>query len=98
MSEIKLNFGKDRRSGNISSEQKKEMVEYMERHPNLQKGKFSNDFTYKKAQLLWEGLAKSLNALPGANKDWRQWRKVSDKYKSEKKYISLLCRLGRILK
>ncbi|CAH0564419.1 unnamed protein product [Brassicogethes aeneus] len=65
-----------KRVGNISSEQKKEIIEFMERNPALEHGKFNNDFTFKSARTLWMSLSDSLNAIPGAQKDWKQWRKA----------------------
>ncbi|KAG5876356.1 hypothetical protein JTB14_009041 [Gonioctena quinquepunctata] len=69
-----LNMNK--RTGNLSSAQKTELLEFLERNPALQKGKFSNDFTFKKAQGMWMEVSNTLNSLPGAHKDWRQWRKA----------------------
>ncbi|KAG5879573.1 hypothetical protein JTB14_017550 [Gonioctena quinquepunctata] len=66
----------NKRTGNLSSAQKTELLEYLERNPALQKGKFSNDFTFKKAQGMWMEVSNTLNSLPGAHKDWRQWRKA----------------------
>lgn len=66
-----------KRSGNISLSQKELMVEFIENNEKMKSGKFTNDFTFKTAQKLWEKLASILNAVPGARKDWRQWRKVS---------------------
>lgn len=67
-----------RRISSISQEQRKAMVEFLERNSNLVKGKFSASFTQKDAQHLWENLAQILNSIPtGSRKDWKQWRKVS---------------------
>jgi len=63
--------------GFVSAEQKKEIILFMEEHPELKSGKFSNKFTYKTAQELWISLSDLLNSLPGAKKEWKQWRKVS---------------------
>lgn len=49
----------------------------MEDHPELKCSKFTKDFTYKKGKQLWEELASNLNSMPGANKNWEKWRKVS---------------------
>lgn len=49
----------------------------MEDHPELKRSKFTKDFTYKKGKQLWEEVASNLNAMPGANKNWEKWRKVS---------------------
>ncbi|KAG5877391.1 hypothetical protein JTB14_028002 [Gonioctena quinquepunctata] len=68
-----LNMNK--RTGNLSSAQKTELLEFLERNPALQIGKFSNDFTFKKAQGMWMEVSNTLNSLPVTHKDWRQWRK-----------------------
>ncbi|KAG5861987.1 hypothetical protein JTB14_021453 [Gonioctena quinquepunctata] len=69
-----LNMNK--RTGNLSSAQKTELLEFLERNPALQKGKFSNGFTTKKAQGMWMEVSNTLNSLPVTHKDWRQWRKI----------------------
>lgn len=63
--------------GFASAEQKKELISFMEEHPELKSGKFSSTFTCKTAQQLWIRLTIMLNALPGTKKEWKQWRKVS---------------------
>lgn len=61
----------------INLEQKRLMVEYVQKYPNLAKQKFSNDFTFKNAQQHWENLSQILNSVPGGSKkNWMQWRKV----------------------
>lgn len=67
----------DKRVGYISADQKKEMVDFLEAHPELKSGKFTSNFTFKQGQALWAQLSLKLNALPGAQKEWKQWRKVS---------------------
>lgn len=62
--------------GYITNEQRKELIQFMEEYPELKCGKFTEKFSMKKAQELWMKLKDKLNALPGANKDWKQWRKV----------------------
>lgn len=62
----------------ISAEQKQTLLNYLMKHNQLIKGKFSATFTQKTAQKMWEELAENLNAIPtGSKKDWKQWRKVS---------------------
>lgn len=75
----KLNMEVDnsKRLGTLTGEQKRELLEFMENHPELRSGKFSQQFTFKKAQKLWLELSEKLNAYPGAQKEWKQWRKVS---------------------
>lgn len=48
----------------------------MQKHPELQSGKFSATFTFKHAQKLWEKATDELHKIPGAVKSWKQWRKV----------------------
>lgn len=51
----------------------------MKNHEQLAKGKFSNVFTFKRAQSEWEEVTNILNSVPnGSNKEWKQWRKVYD--------------------
>lgn len=66
--------------GSTTPEQKAELLEFLKSHPGLTSGKFTNDFTFKKARGLWESLANTLNAMPGARKDWKKWRKVTRDY------------------
>ncbi|XP_050310044.1 uncharacterized protein LOC126745999 [Anthonomus grandis grandis] len=71
--------------GFVSSEQKKELILFMEEHPELKSGKFTQDFSFKTAQALWIKLAGRLHSLPGAHKDWKQWRKTWQDLKSKSK-------------
>lgn len=65
-----------RRNINASTEQKRIMLEFIKKNSKLTSGKFSNDFTQKDAQRMWQELTNLLNSCPGANKDWKAWRKV----------------------
>ncbi|KAF5274610.1 hypothetical protein FQA39_LY07222 [Lamprigera yunnana] len=60
--------------------QKEILIEYLHSNQELQSGKFSNNFTFKNAQNLWENVFDKLNSVPGGNKkDWSQkLEKVSD--------------------
>jgi len=60
--------------------QKKSLVELMTKDPLLSAGKFTQTFTQKSAKQKWEVIAEQLNALPGAEKSWDKWRKVSYMY------------------
>ncbi|CAG9772263.1 unnamed protein product [Ceutorhynchus assimilis] len=60
----------------LTKEQKKVLVQFMEEHPELNSGKFSNEFTFKKAKEMWMDLANLLNAMPGCCKEWTKWRKT----------------------
>ena len=64
-----------KRGSNMSPSQK-ELLDFREEHPELKTGKFSANFTYKDASVLWMQLSNTLNATPGANRDWKLWRKV----------------------
>ncbi|KAF2901645.1 hypothetical protein ILUMI_04540 [Ignelater luminosus] len=87
MSELKS------RLGNISRQQKTVLIEYIEANSELVSGRFSASFTFKDAQLKWEQLAATLNAIPGAQKDWKKWRKTwQDMKKSVKTKQSDLIR------
>lgn len=66
-----------KRSANVTEEQKTLLLEFMEKNPRLISGKFSADFTYKDATILWEKLTHILNSCNGVNKEWKSWRKVS---------------------
>lgn len=60
--------------------QMKSLVELMTKDPVLSAGKFTQTFTQKLAKQKWEVIAEQLNALPGAEKSWEKWRKVSYMY------------------
>ncbi|XP_044766206.1 uncharacterized protein LOC123322329 [Coccinella septempunctata] len=65
------------RTGKISEQQKAALIDYITQNEQLKSGKFTQEFTYKKAQNCWKELAIILNAIPGgAEKDWHQWRKT----------------------
>lgn len=61
----------------VSAKQKYLLVNFMEDHPELQKGKFGPIVTHKQANLLWNELAMELNSIIGANKNAEKWKKVS---------------------
>jgi hypothetical protein len=61
---------KRKTSGNISSEQKTILTDFMGAHPELGKRKFNSEFNQKKkAQELWELLTIQLNQVNGASKE-----------------------------
>lgn len=65
------------RSASMTQHQKVLLLEFLKNQEQLQSGRFTNTFTHKKAQQLWEEIATILNAVPGgAEKDWKQWRRV----------------------
>lgn len=65
-----------KRGANVTEEQKTLLLQFMEKHPCLMSGKFSADFTYKDATILWQKLTNILNSCNGVSKDWKSWRKV----------------------
>ncbi|CAG9773203.1 unnamed protein product [Ceutorhynchus assimilis] len=61
----------------INGVQKGMLLDFVKNHPNLASQKFGKDFSFKKAQMLWEELATSLNSVAGGSKKtWMQWRKT----------------------
>ncbi|XP_074034604.1 uncharacterized protein [Leptinotarsa decemlineata] len=72
-----MNVNQKHRQSNASSEQKQLLLEFFKKNPRLISGKFSNEFTQKDAQILWQELAVLLNSCGGGtNKDWKSWRKT----------------------
>lgn len=74
MSEITT---KEKSRQKITSRQKQELLELMSSKPLLRAGKFTTNFTHKDAQSQWEIIAEVINAIPGARKTWKAWRKVN---------------------
>lgn len=52
------------------------LVELLALDPRLMAGKFTASFTQKIAREKWEAIAFTLNAMPGADKSWKKWKKV----------------------
>ncbi|KAL4096970.1 hypothetical protein QTP88_021828 [Uroleucon formosanum] len=61
----------------ITSDQKEALVEFMENHFDLRKGKFSINFTTAIAKTQWEDCCKLLNSIPRPAKKWQECRKTS---------------------
>ena len=59
-----------------SQQQKDELVHLVTGDSDLLSGKLTNKFSYKDAEKKWTLIASELNAIPGGQKDWKQWRKV----------------------
>ncbi|XP_018397679.1 PREDICTED: uncharacterized protein LOC108781168 [Cyphomyrmex costatus] len=74
-----------KRCAYINEEQKNLLIEFMQKHPELQSGKFSATFTFKHAQKLWEKATDELHKIPGAVKSWKQWRKTWQDIRSSTK-------------
>lgn len=60
----------------ISENQKQVMLEFLKKNNKLVSAKFSSEFTVKAAKQLWQEMTHMLNAIPGAVKNWHDWRKV----------------------
>jgi hypothetical protein len=76
-----------KKSHYISSAQTNKLIELLQNEPDLLSGKFISKFTYKEGQKKWEEIAQIVNSIPGARKDWKQWRKVSIKIDKKKESI-----------
>ncbi|KAJ8913395.1 hypothetical protein NQ315_008788 [Exocentrus adspersus] len=48
----------------------------MEEDQMLRRGKFSAEFSFKDAQIRWEKITNHLNSIPGARKNWKDWRRT----------------------
>lgn len=57
--------------------QKRKLIRLITQNPQLVHFKASQDFNFKDSQRLWKSITNQCNALPGARKTWKQWRKVS---------------------
>lgn len=66
-----------KRNANITNEQRTLFIEFMSKHPELLKAKLTASFTLKDAVRLWSEITEILNAVHGARKTWKEWRKVS---------------------
>ncbi|CAH2989402.1 unnamed protein product [Chilo suppressalis] len=60
----------------INGAQKQKLLDLLASKPQLRAGKFKENFTHKDAQREWEDISRTLNSIPGANKDWKAWRKT----------------------
>lgn len=74
----------------VSQKQKVILVEFVQNHPNLETGKFSSEFTFKKAQGLWQEITDILNSIGPTRKEWKQWRKVNSNKNLTSAYILCL--------
>ncbi|KAG5884746.1 hypothetical protein JTB14_029227 [Gonioctena quinquepunctata] len=75
----------------LSEKQKTALINFMEMEPELLKARFTSEFTHELAKDKWIAIASHLNCLPGAYKDWIQWRRTwQDIKKQVKKKRSLL--------
>ncbi|XP_023944987.1 myb-related transcription factor, partner of profilin [Bicyclus anynana] len=76
---------KRQRCAYVTARQKKKLIELMAKHPELISCKVTQDFSYKDSQMLWQNIANECNAIPGARKTWRQWRKTWHDLRSKTK-------------
>ncbi|CAH1970762.1 unnamed protein product [Acanthoscelides obtectus] len=60
----------------ISILQKTMLIDFLEDHPELVSQKQTNQYTSADARKLWVELSEKLNAIPGATKQWTEWRKT----------------------
>ncbi|XP_023011966.2 uncharacterized protein [Leptinotarsa decemlineata] len=75
----------------LSDLQKKALLNFMESEPQLCKGKFTREFTHQVAKDKWLDIASRLNSIPGAYKDWLQWRRTWQDMKKLVKRKRTLC-------
>lgn len=61
-----MNTEKKIKGKSVTQAQKECLVDFMQTHPELSKGKFSSNFTHKNAQQLWQKITLDLNSLIGA--------------------------------
>jgi hypothetical protein len=82
------NLNRKKRGANITNEQKTLLIEYMNKHPELVKGKLTSSFTLKDSVHLWNEISEILNSANGAKKDWKDWRKVNYFYINKIKLLT----------
>jgi hypothetical protein len=70
------NSVKKSRGKRITATQKKVLVAYIEENRVIVEGKFSSEFTDADRKNVWRKLTQKLNAMKGAVKNWRGWRRV----------------------
>lgn len=66
-----------KRTRKFSLQQKLALVEFLKEHPQLVSGKIDSSFRREDARRLWVTVTKIMHEIPGARKNWAQWRKVS---------------------
>lgn len=70
---------KRKKSKSVTDGQKSAMIDFLQNHPELYKGKHTASYTQVIATQQWQELTGILNAIPGPIKDWKAWRRVSIK-------------------
>ncbi|KAM3957908.1 uncharacterized protein ACR2FA_008053 [Aphomia sociella] len=78
---------KKQRGTYATARQKRKLIEFVSKHPELISCKVTQEFNYKDSQKLWQAIAHECNSLPGpgARKTWRQWRKTWQDLRSKTK-------------
>lgn len=61
----------------MSELQKREVLIFIKGHPELVHIRSTQSVLPKEAEKLWRQFAEVVNEIPGAQKNWMQWRKVS---------------------
>lgn len=59
-----------------TAKQKKILIEMVAKYPDLVSCKVRQGFNYTDAHKLWQNIATECNAIPGARKTWKQWKKT----------------------
>lgn len=67
---------KRKKGHSVTNDQKMAMVDFLNNHSELLKGKHSATFTQSIAAQQWQQLTTILNSIPGPIKDWKAWRRV----------------------
>ncbi|CAI6342984.1 unnamed protein product [Macrosiphum euphorbiae] len=71
------------------------MVDFLNNHSDLLKGKHSATFTKHIAAKQWQELTDLLNSIPGPIKYWKAWRRVrTNKLKFILKRIFMIDEIG----
>jgi hypothetical protein len=60
-----------------SALQKKILLEFIEENPTLVKQRISNQYKSGDIKTKWAQITETLNAIPGVQKSWKDWRKVT---------------------
>ncbi|KAG6450655.1 hypothetical protein O3G_MSEX006703 [Manduca sexta] len=68
-----------------TAKQKKKLIELVAKYPDLVSCKVRQGFNYTDAHKLWQNIAIECNAIPGARKTWRQWKKTWQDIRSKTK-------------
>ncbi|XP_026278203.2 uncharacterized protein LOC113206341 [Frankliniella occidentalis] len=75
--------GNGKEPKNITTDQRRAMVQFILEHPGCNTGNFHCAHNEKAKVETWEKLTSILNAMPGATKTWQLWMKCYTDWKSE---------------